>query len=49
MERLNDSEIFDKYLYDLELQGSVKKTIENFPLFRGKYVRPHNSTIIEQN
>ncbi len=30
MERLNDSEIFDRYLDDLELQGSVKKTIENY-------------------
>jgi len=30
VERLKDSEIFDKYLDDLELQGSVKKTIENY-------------------
>ncbi len=30
MERISDSEIFNKYLEDLELQGSTKKTIENY-------------------
>ena len=45
MEGLTDSKIFDKYLEDLELQGSVKKTIENY----GSAVRVYMAWLHNQN